>query len=461
MKFGARVTLAVATVTVVTLALASATTLILVRRDELADLDRALSTQAHLTAQLAAMSGGDRPVLGQGFAEVPEHYEPATQYVAVYDRAGHVVAATSSFRGAPPALVSLGVNVARKSIAVDLEVAGEPLRGIVVRTPVDGQLLLYAASRKEVDADVAFLARVLAILLGAATVVTGLVARWLGRRLSRDVLDIARVARDVASGNLEARTGGTVRGSFETQALAEDLDHMVQKLAALVTAQRTFISHAAHELMSPLSTLRGELQLALRRPRSAEQHQDSILQVLLDVEALVTLAEDLLVLARVEVAPVMQEAEVDDLVQDALRAAKGVADAHGVVVVRRDGGDARDDAVKLRVRGARRELSRALRNLIDNAVLHSTQGGEVGVSVVRTESEVLVHVEDAGPGVAEADRSQVFEPFFRGARERGGTDQGAGLGLSIARQIARRFHGDVALDETFGPGARFTLRLPR
>lgn len=460
MKFGDRVTLAVATVTVVTLALASATALVLVRRDELADLDRALSTQARLTARLAAMSDGERPVLGQGFAEVPEHYEPATQYVALYDRTGRVIAATSTFRGAPPSLASLGVTAVRKNVAVDLEVTGEPLRGVVVSTKVDGKLLLYAASRSEVDADVAFLARVLAILLGTATFVTVLVARWLGRRLSRDVLDIARVARDVASGNLEARTGGTVRGSHETQALAEDLDHMVQKLSDLVTAQRTFISHAAHELMSPLSTLRGELQLALRRPRSAEQHHDSILQGLLDVEALVTLAEDLLVLARVE-PPVMQEVEVDDLVQDALRAAKGVAEAHGVHVVRREWGNGSDDAVKLRVRGARRELSRALRNLIDNAVLHSAPGGEVAVVVVLTQSEVSLQVEDSGPGVAEVDRPHVFEPFFRAARERGGTHTGAGLGLSIARQIARRFNGDVALDDAFGPGARFMLRLPR
>jgi two-component system heavy metal sensor histidine kinase CusS len=459
-KLRNRVTLAVTTVTVLTLAAASATTLLLVRREELADLDRALLAQARLVARLVALTDPAHPVLTAGSAEVPEHYEPSTQYVAVYDASGAPLV-SQSFTGVLPRLAQLGVveRPPQDGVSVDLEGAGQRLRGVVIplRRNV-GYSLLYAASRQEVDADVVFLARLHAVLLIVATLLTTLVARWLGRRLSSDVQEIASLARTVARGDLDARSDGRVRGSTETVALAADLDHMISQLSALVVAQRTFVSHAAHELRSPLSTLRGELQLAMRRPRSVTEHEEVLSQALSDVDALVTLSEDLLTLARAETSsPTDAETPLLDVVADALRAAKGGATASGVLLVERHGAL---DIASVRLKGARRELSRALRNLVDNAVSHSKNGESVVIAVELEAARVQVAVEDAGPGVALHDRPNVFEPFFRGARERGETDQGVGMGLAIARQIARRFGGDVELDERFGPpGARFVLHL--
>lgn len=456
MRLRARVTLAVVTVTVVTLLIASVTTVFLVWRDELADLDRALLAQARLAARLASLGDPRHPVLESGLAEVPEHYEPSPQYIAIYDPKGEVLAATASFRGLAPPLRTLVPGRARDTRAVDLDVLGEPLRGVVLRTR-SGNFVLYAASRREVDSDVAFLTRLLAILLGSATIATSLVALWLGRRLSSDVQDIARVAREVANGNLRARIGSRVQGSRETIELAADLDHMVQQLAQLVIAQQTFISHAAHELMSPLTSLRGELQLALRRPRTAEDYAELITQSLADVNELILLAKDLLALARLESAVTeVRDAAVSEVVAGALRAAKGGADARGVRIIEID---ANPGARALHVKGATRELSRALRNLVDNAVAHSEPGMEVRVVLSAQGAEARVAVEDTGPGVPASDRAHVFEPFFRGARERGEIERGVGLGLSIARQIARRCGGDLELDESFTPGARFVLTL--
>jgi two-component system heavy metal sensor histidine kinase CusS len=455
------VTLAVTTVTVLTLAAASVTTLLLVRREELHDLDRALLAQARLVARLVALTDPEHPVLTEGAAEIPEHYEPSTQYVAVYNAQGTPLA-WQSFR-VVPRLTELGIreHLPQDGISTDLSEDGRSLRAVVIPMRREhGYSLLYAASRAEVDADVAFLARLHAILLVIASALTVVVARVLGRRLSSDVQEIASIARTVARGDLAARAGGRVGGSTETQELAADLDHMISQLAALVVAQRTFISHAAHELMSPLATLRGELQLALRRPRSIQEHEEVLNQALDDVQSLVTLAEDLLTLARAETsAGGKTETTLMDIVADAARAAKGGAVARGVAIVERRG-DAGAQAT--RVRGVRRELSRALRNLIDNAVSHSKTGQSVSVALALDGDDARIVVEDEGPGVAPADRESVFEPFFRGARERGESDQGVGLGLAIARQIARRAGGDVELDGAFGPpGARFVLHLCR
>ena len=454
-------TLAVTTVTVLTLAAASVATLLLVRREELLDLDRALFAQARLVSRLVSLTDPLHPVLTEGAAEVPEHYEPSTQYVAVYDDNGTPLA-WQSFR-VVPRLSELGVrkHLPPDGASADLEEDGKSLRAIVIpmrRQP--GYSLLYAASREEVDADVVFLGRLYAILLVVASILTIIVARWFGRRLASDVQEIASIARTVAQGDLGARAGERIRGSTETRELAADLDHMISQLSALVVAQRTFISHAAHELMSPLATLRGELQLALRRPRSVQEHEDVLKQALDDVQSLVTLSEDLLTLARAETtAGAPAETALTDLIADATRAAKGGAIARGVAIIERRG-EANVQAT--RVRGARRELSRALRNLIDNAVSHSKTGQSVTIAVGLEGDEARIVVEDEGPGVVPSDRQGIFEPFFRGARERGESDQGVGLGLAIARQIARRSGGDVELDARFGPpGARFVLLLSR
>jgi two-component system heavy metal sensor histidine kinase CusS len=233
---------------------------------------------------------------------------------------------------------------------------------------------------------------------------------------------------------------------------------MIAKLEALVLAQRRFISHAAHELMSPLTTLRGELQLAQRRHRSIAEHEETLALALSDVDALVTLSEDLLTLARAEnAAPATQTASVADIVAQALRAAEGSARMRNVALVCPD----LPLGAELSVSGVTRELSRALRNLVDNAVSHSKADDQVRVRVSALPSRVEISVQDAGPGVPSVDSEQIFEPFFRGARERGQTDQGVGLGLSIAREIARRLGGDVVLDTSCVNGARFVLQLPR
>jgi two-component system heavy metal sensor histidine kinase CusS len=456
------VTLAVTTVTVLTLAAASVTTLLLVRREELHDLDVALLTQARLVARLVSLADPDRPVITEGAAEVPEHYEPSTQYVAIYNDEDTPLV-WQSFRVAPR-LTDLGIRrrpIPLDGLSADLTEDGKSLRAVAIPMRREhGYSLLYAASRAEVDADVVFLARLHAILLVIASILTIIVARVLGRRLASDVQEVASIARTVARGDLGARAGGRVRGSTETQELAADLDYMISQLAALVVAQRTFISHAAHELMSPLATLRGELQLALRRPRSVQEHEEVLNQALNDVQSLVTLSEDLLTLARAETTNGNRaDAALMEVVSDAARAAKGGAVARGVAILERRGEAGLQTA---RVRGARRELSRALRNLIDNAVSHSKTGQSVVVTLAFEGDEARILVEDEGPGVAPSDRDSVFEPFFRGARERGESDQGVGLGLAIARQIARRSGGDVELDGSFGPpGARFVLRLCR
>jgi two-component system heavy metal sensor histidine kinase CusS len=453
-----RLSLALTLVAATALGASFATAAALVHRNELADLDRGLASEAEAAAFLAVERNPRRPALVETSSHGADAISRLRVYAAIYALDGSVVSQTAAFAGHAPAMGSLPLpeQLPSEGRTFDLAVPGHVVRAIAMPIANRPERILYAVSRKPVDEDLRFLTEVLAALFLAATSVTALVARWLGARLSADVDAIAEVARSVASGDLGARVGGVATGSTETRDLGHDLDHMIEQLDELVKAQLTFVSHAAHELRSPLTTLRGELQLALRRPRTAEGYKEAIEHAGGEVEALVALAEDLLVLARVQRGgPTDAVTAIDDAVADACKAARGPAEARGVRIDLRSG---TPDAAL--VRGKRADIARALRNVVDNAVEHTIDGGAVQIAIAVHDGAVEVTIDDEGPGVAPIDAPHVFSPFYRGAKDRTGEARGTGLGLAIVREIVRASRGDVRLAAKDGPGARFVVELP-
>ncbi len=450
MRLGRRLALAFTTVTACVVAVSFIGVFFLVRRDELEDLDRALALQAGEAALVIEARGA---IDLDGAVEVPEDLQPLPRYVAVYAEDGTVLASSANFRNSPPKRASLKPHAAHELFPLELDVNGERLRGLVLRLK-DGRSMLYAASRRAVDADERFLAELLFALFGLAVGATTFVAWWLGSRLSRDVEGIAAVARAVSDGQLDARAGTKGRASSELRSLAADLDLMIDRLGALVVAQGTFVSHAAHELRSPLAALRGELQLSLRRPRTVEEYQATVEEALTDVEDLVRLTEDLLTLARVQgTAPGTESVKVLDVIDEAVRMARGRAKERAIEVV------VRDHTGGVKVRGGRTDVARALRNLVDNAVTHSPEGGRVEVVAAAKGEAVEISVTDQGKGIPAGDIDEVFSPFFRGTSVATTGEPGAGLGLAIARGIARSHGGDVLLGPLPAKGACFLLRL--
>jgi two-component system heavy metal sensor histidine kinase CusS len=456
MKLRNRLTLTFTIVTALALVASFVVTYFLVERDELRELDRALLVQAEHTAALAAFRDPDDPAVLEGPGENVEPPSITVRYAAVYDRAGALKAATRSFEKVPKSLADIGLAPDTLAAApVDIFVRGAHLRGVLLPMG-DRRLLLYALSRAGVDADLKFLLRVFSGLLVGATFITWIVARWLGRELSSDVDAIGDVAEAVAAGDLGARVGTRAQGTVETRKLSERLDEMISRLSELVRSQRVFVSSAAHELRSPLTSLRGELELALRRDRSPAEYKETIERALADAVALVSLADDLLALARVDDRKKAGDVVlVRDVVDDAKRMSRGNADSRGVRVV----DDSDVGGVGIRV--PRQDGARALRNLLDNAISHSPEGAEVSLVIELNGTSLGIAVEDEGPGVSIEDEPLIFAPFFRGETERAREGTGAGLGLSLAREIARAHGGDVSLDRAYTKGARFVLTLPR
>ncbi|MFO0604804.1 MAG: HAMP domain-containing sensor histidine kinase [Polyangiales bacterium] len=439
---------AVTGLTVLTLGVAFASVSVVVNRGQERRLDRALLRAARAEAREIAALGGDRLAISDLPGPRANDVGPLPKYAAVYGPDGAVRVATDTFRGRPPPWRAVGHPA---GAAFDLAGPGEHLRGVVVALPAPpGARLLLAAPRTDLDGDAAFLRRAMELVFLAAVAWSVALASWFVRRITRGYDRVAEVVGRAAGGDLSARVL-TRSPDRDLARLERDLDGMIGQLAALVDAQRRFIANAAHELRSPLTVLLGEITLTLRKERSAPEYRTALEEALTSTERLRALADELLALARLgaDAGAPAERVELAALVRSALDELAVQAEARGVALV--------GDGAEASVDGRSTDLQRMVRNLVENAVRHA--GGRVRVATAARGGRAEIVVEDDGPGVPEADRARIFEPFYRGPRERA-AGGGAGLGLAIAREIARDHGGDLALDRS-ERGARFVVTFPR
>jgi len=250
-------------------------------------------------------------------------------------------------------------------------------------------------------------------------------------------------------------SGGTLAGSWWLAARAvRPVQEIIRQAEAV---QRRFTADASHELRSPLTAMRGELELARRRPRPAEEYERVIDSALEEVERLSRIAEDLLTLARSDAGVLQLRPQTIDLATTAAR------------VVDRLGLAASSKKVELVLRAEppvtaevdEDLVSRLLWNLTTNAIKFTPAGGRVILSVTRQQGSVVLAVTDTGPGIPDAALPQVFDRFYRAdeARTPAAPSQGTGLGLAIVRAIADLHGAELSAGNT-GTGAEFTVRLP-
>ena len=228
---------------------------------------------------------------------------------------------------------------------------------------------------------------------------------------------------------------------------------MLIRLDAAFQTQRAFIADAAHELRSPLTAVRLDLQLLDRAPDEAARIEART-DLGAAVERAIHLVEQLLTLARNE--PRDERGTLAAVPLDAV-VADGVADAHALAVARRIdlGLDAEANAV---VQGDRDALRTLVRNLVDNAVRYTPPGGRVHVRTAKEpQGGAVLEVTDSGPGIPAADRARVFDRFYRRASTPEG---GSGLGLAIVKAIADRHGARVALEDAPGGGLRASVSFP-
>jgi signal transduction histidine kinase len=238
----------------------------------------------------------------------------------------------------------------------------------------------------------------------------------------------------------------------EIEPLVSELNRLLARLQQAFETQRAFISDAAHELRSPLTALRLQLQLLDRAPDETAR-VEARGRLGAAVERAIHLVEQLLALARSDPQETAGDFGSTDL---SAAAAQGITDTHDLAVARSIDLSL-DAAPNILLRGDGEALRTLVRNLVDNAVRYTPPGGSVQVRCRRTAEGALLEVSDSGAGIAAADRERVFDRFYRRAAAQ---ESGTGLGLAIVKAIAERHNARILLDAAPGGGLHVAVSFP-
>jgi two-component system, OmpR family, sensor histidine kinase MtrB len=297
-------------------------------------------------------------------------------------------------------------------------------------------------------ADVERTLDVLAVSLAGAALLTTMagaaVGRWASARVLRPLSTVSEAASAITRGALDIRLSAAT--DKDLAPLADSFNSMVEALSERISRDARFASDVSHELRSPLTTLSTSVEvLRARRGELSERAQAAFDLLDADVRRFQRMVEDLLEISRFDAGVAVLEVEEVD-VRELVHHALG-----------RPGAATRGDATVL---GDKRRLERVVANLVENAAAYG--GGATRVDVERANGSVRLVVDDQGPGVPPAERTKVFDRFFRGsASGRRGAGSGSGLGLALVAEHVRLHGGKVWVEDgPGGRGARFVVELP-
>jgi two-component system OmpR family sensor kinase len=288
------------------------------------------------------------------------------------------------------------------------------------------------------------------LVIGGASLVAALLAGYLlAARTASPLRRFAATAAEVDAGDLTPRLDPSPAAAAELRTLAEAFNHMLDRLDRAFAQQRQFVSDASHELRSPLTAIRGQLEVLARSesPSAAEIHRVEAM-TLTEMRRVERLVDDLLALARLDegVAPALREVQVGPFLS-------GLADAHEGIA---EMGELPDGAARIDPD----LIAQVVRNLLSNARRHAGPGGRVALSARADGAGLVVSVDDDGPGIPPQQRERVFDRFHRSEPSRDRASGGSGLGLGIARSIVELHGGRIWVDDSPLGGARVSFELP-
>ncbi|MFC9555954.1 ATP-binding protein [Rhodococcus sp. NPDC056960] len=370
--------------------------------------------------------------------------------VQVVDSGGRVVRSSADDPGLPvtgvqppPGNAPLRGLVTQGAGGADLRVTVQGSRGVGGDYSV-----IVAASEEPVEATLATVGGLLVVGAPVIAVVAAAVTFKLVRRSLRSVERIRTEVATISSTDLSERVP-VPRPRDEIAALACTMNDMLARLQSGHAAQRRFVADASHELRNPLATVTAALEVADARPEILDQEliRGTLLPEAMRMQLLV---DDLVLLARADERGLplrVTDVDLDDVVDTEVRRTR-LGDRVTV----------KAEVTPVRIRGDADQLSRAVRNLIDNAVRYAAT--TVTAAVHRRGDTAYIVVDDDGPGIPEADRVRVFERFVRLDSARSRYAGGSGLGLAIVAEIVSAHGGSVRIDPMAGGGTRVVITLP-
>jgi heavy metal sensor kinase len=296
--------------------------------------------------------------------------------------------------------------------------------------------------------------RLFVLIMSGLLIVSAGIGWFMARRALSGVATVTRTAQQISEVDLDARVP-IQRRHNEVDLLADTFNQMLDRIQILITGIRQMNDNIAHDLRSPITRIRGLAEVTLTSQQNIDDYQQMAASTIEESDRLLDMINTMLTISRTEreLAPDERHPiNLGPLIQDACELFQPLAEDKGIELaceIRADG----------MVMGDRALLQRLVANLIDNAIKYTDGGGKAEVSLrSRGGSRLLLQVADSGIGIETEDLARIFDRFFRGDHSR--SQEGAGLGLSLARAIARAHGGDINVHSTAGSGSTFTVDFP-
>ena len=401
---------------------------------------------------------GKDPALTKLREEVNETYaiEHLGNYLAVYAENGDLIYRSAFLQAhqlamTPPDQLDRAIFKNRRS-------EGRHFRFILQKLKVNGHIYAVEMGAPTDDAfrSLSLFRTYLLMFAPLLLLVAAGGGHWLSRRALSPVDALVRTARDVSGASLNSRLQKLDTGD-ELQRLSDTLNEMLDRIEASFRRITEFTADASHELRTPVSLIRTEAELALRRSRGEAEYKESLRHILLEAERTTALIEQLLALARADSGREtlhMQPVDLRAILRGVVESWRQMAEIRNLQF------SANISAEDSFVMGDEAALRRVADILLDNAFKYTAQPGSVELWLEQKGDRVVMTVRDSGIGIAEQNKEKIFERFYRVDKARSREQGGAGLGLAIAQWIVAQHRGSIAVESKPGQGSVFRLELP-
>ena len=417
--------------------------------------DAALSTHGQKVMEVALRRGADmhdelaKQAFLDEFAKIPG------MLIVIGDNKGEIIGSSAVYGNDNETIVALVKEVVKSNQPAffSRRVGALILRFWTQSISKDGQtigVILVAHPIEIIEKSLADLVSAMSIVYVGLVILTTFGGYLLSRKATAPVRELTEKITRITAENLDERVMVRRTGD-EIEELSTTFNGLLDRLDRAFRRERQFIGDLAHELKTPLATLRGEIELALARKRGAAQYRRALGESLTDAKRLSETLANILDLAWSKTDTQMEKVNLSSLMSDLAEVAEKMAGLKKIRVKH-------NIAKRTFVLGKRDKLSRAILNLIDNAVKFSPNKGEVIIYLGKEKGGAVVKISDNGEGIKKADKPHIFNRFYRGKNT--GTT-GSGLGLPIALAIVTAHQGRLSITSKRGGGTTATIYLPQ
>ncbi|MDI7258298.1 MAG: ATP-binding protein [Thermodesulfobacteriota bacterium] len=443
------------------------------------DVDNKLRSLAELIS-----SESTSPLFKFGFGNIDQALEtsmnlkPIGKFIQVLDESGRIGKKSENMKNVQLPISLNALRNATKGLITyetNRSFGNTPLRMITFPVKENNQvtqIIQIASSLEDVEDALNTLLIILIVTVPSALMIASLGGQFLANRVLKPVDRITQTARMITSQNLNQRIQ-TLKVKDEISRLIDTFNEMISRLDHSFRQIKQFTTDASHELKTPLTILMGEVEVALRKKRAAQEYEQILESNLEEIDRMSKIVEDLLLLSKADIGEIRLNKEDINLtrfINDLVEQMKFLAQPKNIRI------ETSNHHEEIHILGDTLRMRELFINLIENGIKYTEEGGLLHIALTKEANSrekspfnlserggaifAKIIVSDNGIGIAKEDQEMIFNRFFRVDKARSREQGGSGLGLSICKWIVESHQGQITVESELGKGSSFIVRLP-